>query len=152
MEPLYTPHGVEERWQTTWEEEGLYGADADDSRPSYVICFPPPNVTGELHMGHALNGAIQDALVRWRRMCGFNTLFQPGYDHAGISTQAVIEKQLASEGKTRKEIGREAFVERTWAWLETTGRTIFQQLRKLGASMDYRREGVPKGEGYRPAR
>ena len=148
MEPLYDPHGVEERWQQTWEAEGLYNAEADDPRRSYTICFPPPNVTGELHLGHALNGAIQDALVRWHRMRGFNTLFQPGYDHAGISTQNVIEKQLAGEGKTRKEIGREAFVERTWAWLESTGRTIFEQLRKLGASMDYRRERFTMDEGY----
>ena len=148
MEPLYNPHGVEERWQRTWEEEGLYNAEADDPRPSYTICFPPPNVTGELHMGHALNGAIQDTLIRWHRMCGFNTLFQPGYDHAGISTQAVIEKQLAAEGKTRKEIGREAFLERTWAWLESTGRTIFQQLRQLGASMDYRRERFTMDDDY----
>jgi valyl-tRNA synthetase len=105
-------------------------------------------VTGELHMGHALNGSIQDTLIRWHRMRGFNTLFQPGYDHAGISTQNVIEKQLAAEGKTRKDIGREAFVERTWAWLEQTGRTIFEQLRTLGASMDYRRERFTMDEGY----
>jgi valyl-tRNA synthetase len=148
MEPLYNPHGVEERWQRTWEEEGLYNAEADDPRPSYTICFPPPNVTGELHMGHALNGSIQDALIRWHRMRGFNTLFQPGYDHAGISTQSVIEKQLEAEGTSRQEIGREAFGERTWAWLEQTGRTIFEQLRKLGASMDYRRERFTMDEGY----
>jgi valyl-tRNA synthetase len=148
MEPRYDPHGVEERWQQMWEQEGLYNAEADDPRPPYTICFPPPNVTGELHLGHALNGSIQDALIRWHRMRGFNTLFQPGYDHAGISTQNVIEKQLAEEGKTRHDIGREAFVERTWAWLEATGRTIFEQLRKLGASMDYRRERFTMDEGY----
>src|SRR5436190_20563599 len=148
MEPLYNPHGVEERWQKTWEEEGLYNAEAGDPRPSYTICFPPPNVTGELHLGHALNGSIQDALVRWHRMRGFNALFQPGYDHAGISTQAVIEKQLAAEGTSRKEIGREAFLERTWAWLESTGRTIFQQLRQVGASMDYRRERFTMDDDY----
>src|SRR2546429_1447432 len=149
MDTRYDPHGVEERWQRRWEEEGLYRAGAGARRAeSYVICVPPPNVTGELHMGHALNGAIQDALIRWHRMRGFNTLFQPGYDHAGISTQAVIEKQLAAEGSSRKEIGREAFLERTWAWLESTGRTIFQQLRELGASMDYRRERVTMDEGY----
>jgi valyl-tRNA synthetase len=148
MEPLYNPHGVEERWQRTWEAEGLYNAEADDPRPSYTICFPPPNVTGELHLGHALNGSIQDVLIRWHRMRGFNTLFQPGYDHAGISTQNVIEKQLAAEGKTRQDLGREAFVERTWAWLEQTGRTIFEQLRTLGASMDYRRERFTMDEGY----
>jgi valyl-tRNA synthetase len=148
MDPLYNPHGVEERWQRTWEAEGLYNADADDPRPSYTICFPPPNVTGELHLGHALNGSIQDALIRWHRMRGFNALFQPGYDHAGISTQNVIEKQLAAEGTSRQELGREAFVERTWTWLEQTGRTIFEQLRTLGASMDYRRERFTMDDGY----
>ena len=148
MEPLYNPHGVEERWQRTWEDEGLYSADAGDPRPSYVICLPPPNVTGELHMGHALNGAIQDALIRWHRMRGLTTLWQPGYDHAGISTQAVIEKQLAAEGKTRNDIGREAFLDRTWAWLEATGRTIIGQLRELGCSLDYRRERFTMDDGY----
>jgi valyl-tRNA synthetase len=148
VEPLYNPHGVEERWQRTWESEGLYNAEADDPRPSYTICFPPPNVTGELHLGHALNGSIQDVLIRWHRMRGFNALFQPGYDHAGISTQNVIEKQLAEEGRTRQDLGREAFVQRTWAWLEQTGRTIFEQLRTLGASMDYRRERFTMDERY----
>jgi valyl-tRNA synthetase len=148
MEPLYRPEGVESRWQETWEAEGLYNADPDPARESYAIAFPPPNVTGELHMGHALNGAIQDVLIRWHRMRGFNALWQPGYDHAGISTQNVIEKQLAAEGKTRHDLGREAFVERTWAWLEATGRTIFEQLRQLGASMDYRRERFTMDEGY----
>jgi valyl-tRNA synthetase len=148
MEPRYSPHGVDERWQRTWEAEGLYNAEADDPRPSYTICFPPPNVTGELHLGHALNGSIQDALIRWHRMRGFKALFQPGYDHAGISTQSVIEKQLEAEGTSRREIGREAFVERTWEWLEQTGRTIFAQLRQLGASMDYRRERFTMDEAY----
>jgi valyl-tRNA synthetase len=148
MEPLYEPQGVEEGWQRTWEEEGLYQAEADDPRRAYTICLPPPNVTGELHMGHALNGTIQDALIRWHRMRGFNTLWQPGYDHAGIATQAVIEKQLADEGKTRHDLGREAFVARTWAWLEETGRTIISQLRELGASLDYRRERFTMDESY----
>jgi valyl-tRNA synthetase len=148
MEPLYRPEGVESRWQETWEAEGLYNADPDPAREPYAIAFPPPNVTGELHMGHALNGAIQDVLIRWHRMRAFNALWQPGYDHAGISTQNVIEKQLAAEGKTRHDLGREAFVERTWAWLEATGRTIFEQLRQLGASMDYRRERFTMDDGY----
>src|ERR1700752_3558624 len=111
MEPLYTPQGVESRWQEAWEADGLYGAGAGRRRDeSFVICVPPPNVTGELHMGHALNGAIQDALIRWHRMRGFNALWQPGYDHAGIATQAVVEKQLRKEGTSRFDLGREAFV------------------------------------------
>jgi valyl-tRNA synthetase len=149
MQPLYDPSGVELRWQETWEAEGLYAAGAGRRRDeAYVICVPPPNVTGELHMGHALNGAIQDVLVRCHRMMGYDTLWQPGYDHAGISTQNVIEKQLAAEGLTRHDIGRDAFVERTWEWLERTGRTIFGQFRALGASLDYGRERFTMDEAY----
>ena len=110
MESLYDPSAVERRWQETWESEGLYAAGAGRRRDeSFVICVPPPNVTGELHMGHALNGSIQDVLIRWHRMRGFDTLWQPGYDHAGISTQNAVEKHLALEGKTRQDLGREAF-------------------------------------------
>ena len=130
MDPLYRPHGVETKWQEAWEAEGLYNAEASDPRPSFAIAHPPPNVTGDLHLGHALQLSLADTIVRTRRMQGYNVLFQPGYDHAGISTQNVIEKQLAAEEKTRQDLGREAFVERTWAWLEQTGRTIFEQLRK----------------------
>ena len=100
MESLYKPEGVEERWQQTWEEEGHYNADPDPSRESFVIAHPPPNVTGDLHMGHALQLSLADTIVRTRRMQGYNTLFQPGFDHAGISTQNAVEKHLATEGKT----------------------------------------------------
>jgi valyl-tRNA synthetase len=149
MESRYDPKGVEERWQRTWEDEGLYKADAGARcEETFVICVPPPNVTGELHIGHALNGSMQDCLVRWHRMRGFDTLWQPGYDHAGISTQNVVEKQLIAEGTTRQEIGREAFLERTWAWLETTGRTIMGQFRRLGASLDYSRERFTMDDAY----
>ena len=116
MDSLYAPERVERRWQETWEAEGLYAAGAGRRRDeTFVICVPPPNVTGELHMGHALNGSIQDVLVRWHRMRGFDTLWQPGYDHAGISTQNVIEKQLLAKGRrarrsaaTRSSSGRGA--------------------------------------------
>ena len=148
MEPRYSPEGVEERWQTTWEEEGLYAAEADDPRPTFVIAFPPPNVTGDLHMGHALQLALADALVRWRRMQGFNCLFQPGYDHAGIATQSVVEKELEKEGKSRYDLGREAFEARVWEWLRLYGRTIMTQFRRMGASMDYRRERFTMDDGY----
>ncbi len=149
MEPRYDPHGVEERWQQTWEEEGLYRAGAGArTSATYVICVPPPNVTGELHMGHALNGAIQDTLVRWHRMRGFDTLWQPGYDHAGIATQNVVERQLLAEGTSRQELGREAFVSRTWGWLEQTGRTIMGQFRRLGCSLDYSRERFTMDDAY----
>ncbi len=149
MEPLYTPAGVEERWQRTWEDEGLYRAGAGKRRDeTFVICVPPPNVTGALHMGHALNGAIQDLLIRWRRMQGYDTLWQPGFDHAGIATQNVVEKQLVSEGTSRKELGREAFVQRVWEHLDATGKTIMAQFRRLGASFDYSRERFTMDEAY----
>jgi valyl-tRNA synthetase len=148
MEPLYKPQGVEERWQRTWEEEGLYNAEPDDTRETFVIALPPPNVTGELHMGHALNASIQDLLIRWHRMRGFSVLWQPGYDHAGIATQNVVEKELAKEGLTRHDLGRERFLERTWAWLEEYGGVIMGQLRRLGASLDYRRERMTMDEAY----
>src|SRR5438270_5951501 len=149
IDTRYDPHGVEGRWQRTWEEEGLYRAGPGARRPeTFVICVPPPNVTGELHMGHALNGSMQDCLIRWHRMRGFDTLWQPGYDHAGISTQNVVEKQLIAEGTSRQEIGRDAFLERTWAWLETTGRAIMGQFRRLGCSLDYSRERFTMDDGY----
>ncbi|MFL5946786.1 MAG: valine--tRNA ligase, partial [Gaiellaceae bacterium] len=148
MEPRYNPQGVEERWQRTWEEEGLYRADADDERRTFVIAHPPPNVTGELHMGHALQLSLADALVRWHRMRDFNTLFQPGYDHAGISTQNAVEKHLATEGKTRHDLGREAFEQRVWEWLTLYGRTIMSQFRRIGASLDYSRERFTMDDDY----
>jgi valyl-tRNA synthetase len=149
MEARYNPQDVESRWQRVWEEEGLYRAGAGARRSvTYVICVPPPNVTGELHMGHALNGTMQDTLIRWHRMRGFDTLWQPGYDHAGISTQNVVEKQLLAEGTSRQEIGREAFLVRTWDWLDKTGRVIMGQFRRLGFSLDYSRERFTMDDLY----
>src|SRR5690349_377342 len=149
MDTRYDPHGVEARWQELWEAEGLYRAGAGARRPeTFVICVPPPNVTGELHMGHALNGSMQDCLIRWHRMQGYDTLWQPGYDHAGIATQNVVEKQLLAEGTSRQEIGRAAFLERTWAWLESTGRVIMGQYRRLGCSLDYARERFTMDDAY----
>jgi valyl-tRNA synthetase len=148
MEPLYEPHGVEERWQKRWEEERLYHAEPDESRPTYVIAVPPPNVTGALHMGHALNGTLQDVLIRLHRMRGFDTLWQPGYDHAGIATQAVVEKELRKEGTSRQEIGRDAFVERVWEWLRKYGGVIMSQFRRLGCSLDYERERFTMDDLY----
>jgi valyl-tRNA synthetase len=148
MQPRYEPVGVEERWQATWEAEGLYNADVDASREPYVDAHPPPNVTGELHMGHALQLSIGDTMIRWKRMQGFNALFQPGYDHAGISTQNVVEKVLIAEGTSRQELGREQFEERVWAWLHEYGGKILNQFRRMGASLDYRRTRFTMDEGY----
>jgi valyl-tRNA synthetase len=148
MEPLYKPEGVEERWQRTWEEEGLYNADPDPTRDSFAIAHPPPNVTGDLHLGHALQLSLADAIVRTRRMQGYNVLFQPGFDHAGISTQNAVEKHLATEGKTRQDLGREAFEARVWEWLREYGGKIMFQFRRIGASLDYRRERFTMDDAY----
>jgi valyl-tRNA synthetase len=147
-EPLYNPEGVEESWQRTWEEEGHYNAEAADPRPTFVIAHPPPNVTGDLHMGHALQLSLADTIVRTRRMQGYNTLFQPGFDHAGISTQNAVEKHLEGEGKTRQDLGREAFEARVWEWLREYGGKIMLQFRRIGASLDYRRERFTMDDAY----
>jgi valyl-tRNA synthetase len=148
LPPRYDPHGVEERWQETWESEGLYNADPDPSRTPYVDTHPPPNVTGELHTGHALQLAIGDTVIRMKRMQGFNTLFQPGYDHAGISTQNVVENVLIAEGTSRQELGREAFEARVWEWLHEYGGKILFQFRRMGASLDYRRTRFTMDDAY----
>ena len=148
METLYKPEGVEERWERIWEQEGLYNADPDPTRESFVIAHPPPNVTGDLHMGHALQLSLADTIVRTRRMQGYNTLFQPGFDHAGISTQNAVEKHLAQEGRTRQDLGREAFVALVWEWLREYGGKIMLQFRRIGASMDYRRERFTMDDAY----
>ncbi len=137
----YEPREVEARWYEFWEKEGVFHASDDpkDTRAAYVLPLPPPNVTGSLHMGHALMVTLEDALVRWERMRGKNTLWQPGIDHAGIATQTVVERQLAREGKTRHDLGREAFIERVWKWKAESGGTIANQMRKLGASPDWAR-------------
>jgi valyl-tRNA synthetase len=147
MEPRYSPGGVEKRWQDTWEE-GLYGADPADPRETFVLAFPPPNVTGELHTGHALQLSIADTIVRWKRMQGFSVLFQCGYDHAGIATQSVVEQELDREGLSRHDLGRKRFEERVWEWLRLYGRTIMTQFRRMGASMDYPRERFTMDDAY----
>jgi valyl-tRNA synthetase len=148
MDPLYKPQGVEQRWQQTWEEEGLYGADPDAPGETFVVMHPPPNISGSLSIGHCLQLSLEDALVRWHRMRGFNTLFQPGYDHAGISTWAAIGRTLAQEGRSQRDLGREGFDEYVQEWLERYGGTIMSQFRLLGASLDYRRTRFTMDEGY----
>jgi valyl-tRNA synthetase len=145
----YEPAEVEARVFAEWVEGGYFHPVAEGSpEQSYSVAIPPPNVTGALHMGHALNGAMQDALVRMNRMRGRNTLWLLGTDHAGIATQAVVEKELRGEGSSRQEIGREAFVERVWAWKEEYGSRIVEQYKRLGASCDYERERFTLDEGY----
>ena len=148
MDTRYNPGAVEQRWQQTWEAEGLYDAETGSGRETFVVAHPPPNVTGALHTGHALQISLADTLVRWHRMRGFETAFLTGYDHAGISTQNAVEKHLASQGGSRQELGRERFVEVVWEWLHEYGRTIMGQFRRMGASMDYRRERFTMDEEY----
>ena len=148
MEPRYEPQEIEERWQSTWEDEGLYSAEPGSGRETFVVAHPPPNVTGALHTGHALQISLADSLVRWHRMRDFETAFLTGYDHAGISTQNAVEKHLAEQGKSRRELGRDAFVELVWNWLREYGGTIMHQFRRMGASMDYRRERFTMDDEY----
>jgi valyl-tRNA synthetase len=151
MEKNYDPAPIEKKWYARWEEAGCFTADPQAEGEPYSIVIPPPNVTGRLHIGHALNNAIQDILIRWKRMSGYNAVWIPGTDHAGIATQSVVERQLRSEGKTRREMGREAFVDRVWEWKEQYGSTIIQQLRSMGCSCDWTRERFTMDEGLSEA-
>jgi valyl-tRNA synthetase len=143
----YDPKAVEGKWVSFWEEGGFFVADARSDKPTFSIVIPPPNVTGSLHMGHMLVYTLHDILVRWKRMSGYNTLWLPGTDHAGIATQNVVERQLAAEGKSRHDLGREAFEKRVWEWKEQSGSTILKQLRQLGGSCDWTRERFTLDEG-----
>lgn len=147
MEKVYDPRQVEEKWYPFWEEKGYFHAEVDQSKEAFSIVMPPPNVTGALHLGHAIDNTIQDILTRFKRMQGYNTLWLPGTDHAGIATQAKVEEQLAKEGTNRHELGREKFIERVWEWKEQYGGRITQQLRRMGASCDWSRERFTMDEG-----
>src|ERR1700756_1178475 len=136
----YDAKEVESRWYQVWESRGYFRADAASSRPPFSIVIPPPNVTGFLHMGHMLNHTVHDVIVRRKRMQGFNTLWLPGMDHAGIATQNVVERELKKEGLSRHDLGREKFVERVWQWKEQYGGIILRQLRRIGSSCDWSRE------------
>ena len=146
MDKHYDAKAAEAKWYSFWEENGCFHDEPGEGAP-YSVVIPPPNVTGILHMGHALNQTIQDILVRWRRMQGKNTLWLPGTDHAGIATQNVVEKALKKEGKRRQDLGREKFLERVWQWKEQYGGTIVHQQRKLGNSTDWKRERFTFDEG-----
>ncbi|MFO7496163.1 MAG: valine--tRNA ligase [Desulfobacterales bacterium] len=147
MDKGYEPHDVEKRWYAFWEDQRLFAAEEESARPAYAIVIPPPNVTGVLHMGHALNVTLQDILCRYRRLMGDNVLWMPGTDHAGIATQNVVEKKLAAEGRNRHQLGREKFIEAVWQWREQYGSAIINQLKRLGASCDWRRERFTMDEG-----
>lgn len=149
MEKTYAPHSIEQRWYKTWEEKGYFEAKTEGE--SYCIMIPPPNVTGSLHMGHAFQDTIMDALTRYHRMKGCSTLWQPGTDHAGIATQMVVERLINAENKTRHDYGREQFVEKIWEWKEKSGGTITRQLRRMGASLDWEKERFTMDDGMSDA-
>jgi valyl-tRNA synthetase len=136
----YEPNDVERRWYAFWEKSGFFTADSQSKKPPFALVIPPPNVTGSLHIGHAFTLTLQDVIVRWKRMSGFDTLWLPGLDHAGIATQMVVERHLAKEGKKKEDLGREAFEARVWAWKEQSGGKILSQLRLMGYSLDWTRE------------
>ncbi|MGV3590419.1 MAG: valine--tRNA ligase, partial [Gammaproteobacteria bacterium] len=149
MDKTYDPHAIERTWYRKWEENGYFQPHGDG--PAYTIMIPPPNVTGSLHMGHGFNNSIMDALIRYHRMRGYSALWQGGTDHAGIATQMVVERQLQAKGLNRKELGRDKFVEKVWAWKEESGSTITRQLRRLGSSIDWTRERFTMDPGFSKA-
>nr|WP_295389910.1 valine--tRNA ligase [uncultured Thiodictyon sp.] len=158
MDKNYDPQTLEKTWYSHWEDKGWFapGPSADGAQQSagagtYCIMIPPPNVTGSLHMGHGFNNTVMDTLIRYRRMCGDRTLWQPGTDHAGIATQMVVERQLEQQGKKRHDLGREAFIERVWEWKAESGGTITRQLRRLGSSLDWENERFTMDAGLSEA-
>ncbi|RPH75368.1 MAG: valine--tRNA ligase, partial [Nitrospiraceae bacterium] len=151
LDKTYDPKAVEARWSHVWNQQGYFHASPTHPGQPYCIVIPPPNVTGSLHVGHALNHSIQDILIRWRRMQGHNVLWLPGTDHAGIATQNVVEKQLMTEGVSRESLGRERFIERVWQWKAASGDTIIRQQKRLGESCDWDRLRFTMDEGLSKA-
>ena len=147
LEKAYNPKEVEDKRYAQWEEAGAFAAGRVPDGDPYTIVIPPPNVTGSLHMGHALNNTLQDILIRHHRMLGRDALWQPGTDHAGIATQMVVERQLEESGTHRRELGREEFLKRVWGWKEQSGGLILNQLKRLGSSCDWSRERFTMDEG-----
>ena len=147
----FEPGDIEHRWYAEWEAAGYFKAGDQPDQAPYCIMLPPPNVTGTLHMGHAFQHTLMDALTRYHRMMGDNTLWQPGTDHAGIATQIVVERQLDAQNISRHDLGRDKFLEKVWAWKEQSGSTITQQMRRLGTSPDWSRERFTMDEGLSKA-
>ena len=148
---IYTPQEIEGKWYQFWQKNGYFHAEAVSDKPPYAIVIPPPNITGSLHIGHALDNTLQDCLIRWRRMQGYNALWMPGTDHAGIMTELIMERKLADEGTSRIALGREKFVELMWEWKEETSGYINSQLQQLGCSCDWARERFTYDEGFSTA-
>lgn len=151
LEKTFNPSAIESKLYPEWEKSGVFSPDLNGNKPTFTVMMPPPNVTGSLHIGHALNHTLQDVIIRWQRMKGLDVLWQPGTDHAGIATQMLVERKLAKEGISRKEIGREEFLKHVWAWKEVHGGTIVHQLRRLGITPDWARERFTMDEGLSQA-
>ena len=147
LEKNYDPALIEDKTYKMWNDNGCFKADPDPEKEPYTIVIPPPNITGQLHMGHALDNTLQDILIRYKRMCGYATLWLPGTDHASIATEAKIVEAMRKEGISKDDIGRDGFLERAWAWKETYGGRIIEQLKKLGSSCDWTRERFTLDEG-----
>jgi len=147
LEKTFEPQSIENKIYKAWEDSGTFSCTPSSPKKPYTIMMPPPNVTGNLHVGHALTYTLQDILVRYKRMQGFDVLWQPGTDHAGIATQFVVERQLAEEGVKRQDIGRDAFVEKVWQWKNESGNAIVSQQRRLGISPDWMRQRFTLDEG-----
>ena len=152
LSKTYDPKQFEDRLYEQWEKSGAFHGKRDESKTPFTIVMPPPNITGQLHMGHALDHTLQDVLTRWKRMQGFDTLWLPGSDHASIATEVkVADKIRTEEGKTKEEIGRDEFLKRAWEWKKTYGGKITEQCRKLGDSCDWERERFTMDEGCNKA-
>ena len=147
MEKTYDPKKIEDSWYEKWQQKGYFHAEVDRSKKPYTIVMPPPNITGQLHMGHALDNTLQDILIRYKRMSGYSTLWLPGTDHASIATEAKIVEAMRKEGISKEDIGREKFLERAWEWKKQYGGRIVSQLKKIGSSCDWDRERFTMDEG-----
>ena len=147
LSTVYDPQAVEEKWYKFWQEQGYFHAEVNPDKEPFTIVIPPPNITSALHIGHAMDNAMQDIIIRQKRMQGYEALWMPGTDHASIATQVKIEAALAEEGVTRQELGRDKFLERAWAWKEKYGGEIINQLKKIGCSCDWERTRFTMDEG-----
>lgn len=147
LEKVYDPSVVEERLYSTWLDRKYFHTEVDKTKKPYTIVMPPPNITGQLHMGHALDNTIQDILIRWKRMSGYNALWVPGIDHASISTELKVVQKMAEDGLKKEDVGREGFLKRAWEWKEEYGGIILKQLRKMGSSCDWDRVRFTMDEG-----
>ena len=151
IEKSYNPQSLEQKWYKNWTEKKYYSSDNKSANKPFTIVIPPPNITGSLHIGHALNNTLQDIIIRYKRMKGYDCLWVPGTDHAGIATQMIVERELAKENLSKEDLGRERFIERVWKWKSQSGSQINNQLKRLGALPDWGKERFTLDEGLSDA-